>query len=209
MEKLTGMMTFRRHLVLASQLLLAACSATPMRVVVVFPDVGGLQVGDAVKVGKTHVGQVVELKAAEHEQVAVALQIDSPYRERVTEDAEIRVKRSSLLGGGRYVAIEPGVGPVAKQGARLQGREALWTELTGWAKEIGAWLEKPELRAKVQAFARSVSDTAKQGREAFDEARPALERQAAELLDLARQEGPEIATRVKSLLDGLLAEPRP
>jgi len=75
------------------------------KVLVSFPDVGGLRVGDPVDIAGVKKGRVAKLKLREHD-VLVTLDIDRDVF--LPEDSKIVMRNLSFLSGEKYIKIELG-----------------------------------------------------------------------------------------------------
>lgn len=199
-------MTVRTTLI---ALILGSCAhLTPaLEMEVVFRDAKGLAVGGDVRMGDARVGEVRSLEKR-GDGVAVGIVVDEQHRNRVTAESVFHVERAGLLSGDRYVAIEPGAGTAVRDGVSVRGQDSLVDRITGWAKQTAAWLTSDELRDGLADFEEAVRSAAAGGADAFDDARPVLEERGAELVELAREHGPEVADKMKTVVDAILEAAR-
>jgi hypothetical protein len=193
-----------RTAVVAVTWLTACAHLTPtLEVDILFRDTRGLAVGSEVRLGETRIGEVRSLEK-HGEDVVVGVVIDERHRDRITAHASFRVERAGLLSSDRYLAVQPGSGAAARDGTRFRGEESLADRITGWVKKTAAWLTNPELRAQVTGFEAAVRDAASRGGDALEQARPELEERAAKLVELAREHGPEVANKMKDVVEEIL-----
>jgi len=193
-----------RAAVIAVASSVACAHLTPaLEMEVLFRDTGGLAVGSDVRLGETRIGEV---RSLEHrgDDVAVGIVVDERHRERVTTHASFHVERVGLLSSDRYVAVRPGSGIPVRDGTSVRGEGSLTDRITGWVKQTAAWLTNGELRTQVSDFETAVREAASRGSGTFEDARPELEQRAAKLVELAREHGPELADKMKEVVEEIL-----
>lgn len=192
---------------LAALAFAASCAHTrqDLSMTVVFEDPGDLTVGNDVRMGKSAVGEVRQLRKAD-DGIEVEIVVRSDHRNRVTDDAEFRIKKAGLIGGDAYVEIEPGSGDPLGNGARARGIEGLMSRALRWAKGLYAWLENPRLREQAEALDKAAHAAAEDGRDAWERQESLLRERADRLVELAREEAPEVADRVRKVVNEMLDE---
>ncbi len=105
-------------------------------------DIGGLRIGDDVRIGGLKVGSVRDIEI-EQSKSAVVVFIDVPAKYAIARDADIQVQRG-LTGGAAINIDDLGVGPPPGSNQYLRGHP---DETTGLMHELGAM--EPDLRQTV------------------------------------------------------------
>ena len=180
----------------------------PIVVKVVFADRGGLEVGGEVQVSSVRVGEVSKIDLTDDNKVVAHLVIDPEHRDRVTEDAQFRIKRKSLLSGTRHVELTPGSGQPVSNGAQFDGDSGAfdWGKVKNVVDDIKKKISSPEVQEKLDDVAAAVRDAASAGKEEWEKRRPEIEQKVEELMKKAEEEGPETAEKLREQIEKLLQE---
>ncbi len=190
-------------------------SARPLRLVVIYDDVGGLKREDPVIWRRTNIGKVEQIKPSANNRVGVTVRIREDYASKITHGAEFVLRKASFFGLIGDNAIEvvttDASGTPFKSGEEVRGIEAVKPTLLEEGREYWRRLKEEtsqlidELKAspyrkeagealdQLQSLAEEGSKAAKEGLDSFkkshqkdlDEALKKLER----LRDEMRRKG--------------------
>jgi ABC-type transporter Mla subunit MlaD len=190
--------------------LFLGCARQPqedLHVTVRFHTASNLEVGADVRVGKLRVGEVQSIDIDSANRVVVVAVIEGQYRDRVTADAEFRIKRESLALSTRYVDLQPGnEKPIVTEAPYFIG-ETNWLDLAqGWADATKEWVTSPEVRDASREFADAVGEAASKGWAEWQTHKPVLEEKARALYEMAREKAPAVAERLRQEIDKRLEE---